>query len=146
MFFAGDYLKTGNVLIIKFPKMSGITSKVLSNKQIYIGLKGNAEDGFVSDLDDVISISKINNFAFVPLIDQKENCLGVLQLYNKKYKIEDNEKERLQPFSKLVGMCILNMYEMLNTINITCAMKKDLNEINEIIKDNNITAIFGKRS
>ena len=106
----GDYFGSGSVLDIKFPKIFGICGNVLMKNEIFLGKKGMLEDGFKSEIDNLTNLQSIRNFAFVPLNDYSNRAIGVLQLYNKKNKMTDLEKDKLKPFSKMIGMCILNAY------------------------------------
>ena len=112
LFFIGDILNSGNNLFIKFPLNIGLTGIAFNNKKIYLGYNGSCEKLYVSEIDNLMSLPLVNNIVVIPLVDDKNCPLGILHLYNKKDKLEFNDKKRLNPLKRMIGICIRNLLEM----------------------------------
>ena len=73
----------------------------------------------MQDIDNIITIPMVKNFAFLPLFDNKKQVVGILQLYNKKDKIDNLEISKLNHYCIMIGICVRNMMEMSKACFIT---------------------------
>ena len=126
-------MKTGSELTLKFPVRGGITGRIVESKQTYVGYKGSKEPNFEKEIDNVISIPNVYNFMFLPLLNHVNSCLGVLQLYNKKGIITEEDVKYLDPFKYIFGQSIYNLIEVTHSIDLTERIQKHVHNIDSAL-------------
>lgn len=86
------YMSDSNRGIIKLQAIHGATVNAIKSKAPSISNSGCKDPEFNSETDNAISQIVIKNFAYVPLLDERDEVVGVLQLINKEGQITDGHR------------------------------------------------------
>jgi len=83
--------------IIKFPVEVGLSGKAASKKEVVKNKQGESDPLFSSEVDNIYGMGKIENMLIGPMIDQKGEVQGVVQLINKKGRNKIPQTDEVSP-------------------------------------------------
>lgn len=88
-----------------------------------VSVAGKEERGFHA-IDATELHKPVKNFVFVPTYGFKQEKNGVLQLFNKREILGEEELVKLKPYQHLIGMIMQNLLEVDKAANIEFDIKK----------------------
>ena len=69
--------------MVRFPLTIGLTGKAATKKKTIISQAGEFDPSFSSEVDNFISVFKVENIMLVPFTDRAGNLRGLIQFINK---------------------------------------------------------------
>ena len=106
-------------LAIQVPKSEGIVGWVFNNREPAIVNNVYEDSRFYSEIDNKSEL-RTNNILCVPLINRKKECIGVLEIVNKKRgEFTNDDREVLTHLSNYVAIALENakLYRELKMID-----------------------------
>ena len=116
--------------MITFPITTGITSQAFKSQKVkyFNDFLPHTNMAFVSDVDNIKSVSKINNLMFVPMTREDGTSNGVIQLFNFPRTIQSLDKKKLASISRFFGQCLENIEDITKKLTTTLAIQLEAGE------------------
>jgi len=118
----------GTETLIKYPSDIGLTGKVFKDNKWMMSNIGKEERGFHA-IDTMEYHRPVKNFIFAPTYGFRKEKNGVIQLFNKKEEVNEEEVNRLKPYQHLFGMIMQSLLEADKAVNIELDIKKIVESI-----------------
>lgn len=111
--------------IVRYPMNMGLSGKAVQKKKVLITHSGEKDANFASEIDNFLSIYKIQNMLIAPFTDRNGNVRGIIQLINKngRMKIPESDELEIQALLPALGEIVKTADEALQIINISAGVK-----------------------
>lgn len=112
--------------MIQFPVSTGITSEVYKKqKTLYFNDFTTNNIMYVSEIDNIKSIEKIDNILVGAVKREDGTTTGVIQLFNSQKPITIETRKKFDAVSRFIGQCIQNVEDLTKKLTQTLAVTLD---------------------
>lgn len=112
----------------------GLTGKALADKQILVSAKGSYDPKYRFEADKVGDVPNVDNIMIVPLINEKQQIVGALQLYNRVCLdvTQEIDLELIQILGKVIAAGIESATELDNAWTIVSELNMAMDNIRKL--------------